>query len=266
MNIDIVEVQRSFESSVNGIVSYVGETPFGHGINVESEGSNDTNESEWMVFESEKDAELEALERVRQDLEDEPYIFNTNWLQNYLTIYEADRRVIANEESEAYYGDMRDNDIVEEYKDSYGEVLLENPERVEELRNRLESLEQMIGEETDEEVINGLNEQFEEIDSDLSDEEHDYDIQAMREKLEEDYSEKIYEKLEDPLEYFVHEQGIYSEEDLFKANFISIDIEAAAQDAVDTDGIAHFLDGYDGEVLEVRDPVTDKTFYAYGTN
>ena len=53
--------------------------------------------------------------------------------------------------------------------------------------------------------------------------------------------------MENPIEYFVNEQGIYSVEDLMKQFWININIDEAAKDAIKVDGWAHFLSRYDGE-------------------
>jgi hypothetical protein len=77
---------------------------------------------------------------------------------------------------------------------------------------------------------------------------------------EEEYVDMTEEQiLNDPVGYFVDEQGMYSLEDLAKQNFISIDYDAAAKSAVDMDGMENYL----GEEIEITDPLTDKTFYAY---
>ena len=87
------------------------------------------------------------------------------------------------------------------------------------------------------------------------------DPDEAREALQEKYYDEMYKALEDPINYFVDEQGIYSIEDLMKQSFIRIDVERAAQDAIDTDGVAHFLDHYDGEGVELPSGAI-----AYGTN
>jgi len=97
----------------------------------------------------------------------------------------------------------------------------------------------------------------------MCNDEEDYIREQVRdEKLDEEESpekeeeiEKVVEtrldeyrtSLENPIEYFVNEQGIYSVEDLMKQNWINIKIDEAAEDAVRTDGWAHFLSRYDGE-------------------
>ncbi len=104
-----------------------------------------------------------------------------------------------------------------------------------------------------------LREDFDDFDEeDLSDDE-------IEEKIEAKYDE-VYKALEDPIEYFVEDQGMFSIEDLMKQTFIHIDEREAAQDAVDMDGVAHFLDRYDGTEEEMEDPETKNDFIAYGTN
>src|SRR3990167_9352605 len=53
--------------------------------------------------------------------------------------------------------------------------------------------------------------------------------------------------LENPIEYFVNEMGMFTIEDLMKQSWININIDEAAKDAIKVDGWAHFLSRYDGE-------------------
>jgi hypothetical protein len=70
--------------------------------------------------------------------------------------------------------------------------------------------------------------------------------------------------LDNPIQYFVHDQGMYSEEDLLKQSFISIEINEAAEDAINTDGRGHFLGTYSGDEDEVE--VNGTTYFIYRTN
>lgn len=83
------------------------------------------------------------------------------------------------------------------------------------------------------------------------DEAKDHVLEAAKEKVRDSYFDIVHEKLSDPIDYFVNELGTYSVEDLLKANFIRIDIEEAAKDAVSEDGVGHFLSSYDGELHEL---------------
>lgn len=76
----------------------------------------------------------------------------------------------------------------------------------------------------------------------------DFENDDERETWVEDKAKEIEKELEDPIQYFVHDQGIYTVQDLMKQHFISIDIKSAAQDAIDTDGVGHFISLYDGEM------------------
>lgn len=58
--------------------------------------------------------------------------------------------------------------------------------------------------------------------------------------------------LEDPINYFVEEQGVYTIEDLMSQNWINIDIEEASKEAVQIDGWSHFLSHYDGNYEETE--------------
>lgn len=86
-------------------------------------------------------------------------------------------------------------------------------------------------------------------------------VAEAREKLEMMKSEEFKEKIkEDPMEYFVG-RGIYSEDELFDQDFIRIDAQEAAEDAVSIDGEAHFLDRYDGAEVPLESGAV-----AYGLN
>ena len=82
-------------------------------------------------------------------------------------------------------------------------------------------------------------------------------IDKLRDKL----TDEIYDELDDPFEYFVNEQGLYSAEDFFKAGIGSIDIDEAAEAAIREDSVGHFLAGYDGNQIDL-----DGGAVAYRTN
>lgn len=109
--------------------------------------------------------------------------------------------------------------------------------------------------DTDKRIIAG-----EEADARLDGEEFENDEE--REAKYDEIYEEVHQKLkDDPHDYFVNELGAYSDEDYYKASFVQIDTREAARDAVQTDGVAHFLNHYDGNEIEMEDGR-----YAYRTN
>lgn len=84
---------------------------------------------------------------------------------------------------------------------------------------------------------------------------------VAREQLEQKRAEEIQEKLDNPFEYFVEERGLYTQEELGRQDFTRMDIQEAAEDAVETDGVGHFLDVYDGRAVELENGAL-----AYATN
>lgn len=98
---------------------------------------------------------------------------------------------------------------------------------------------------SDEEILKeaGVEDEYEEEEDDDKKQEI---LDNAREELRNQFATKIERDMEDPIQYFVHDQGIYRIEDLMKADFIRINVEEAAQDAIDTDGVAHFISLYDG--------------------
>ena len=65
-------------------------------------------------------------------------------------------------------------------------------------------------------------------------------LDSLREEVRESEYDRIYDALDDPYNYFVEEQGLYSPEDFFNANFARIDYESVARelgyDYVEIDG------------------------------
>lgn len=75
----------------------------------------------------------------------------------------------------------------------------------------------------------------------------DFESDKEKEEWIEEKSDEIEKQLDDPIQYFVHDQGIYTEAELLKTSFIQIDTKELAKDAVNIDGWAHFLSHYDGK-------------------
>jgi hypothetical protein len=163
---------------------------------------------EWyVVADSDQEREL-ALEVVKQDLEQEPEIFNKDFIERHVNVDRLRRDLY----SDVQYGneerlrDERPDDFWEEYE-----------------RQGFDAPEE--------------DEDGERPDPD------DSQIEELAEKLTE-------EELRDPMQYL---DDIYGDEAAAKAIEIAgIDVDAAAEDAVDTDGAAHFLSSYDGQSYETK--------------
>ncbi len=197
-------------------------------------------EREWIVFPDYDTAKEAALNKVREDLENEPGIFVQSWLRNFIKISDTDRRIIASEEANNFVDEVfSEEDIIKE---------ADIKSEIEEINERIAETEE-IAEIGDIDKLLELEDKKEKL------------IDKAKEKVREDKYDEIYKSLEDPIKYFVDEQGIYSIEDLLKQSFIRIDVEKAAQDAVDTDGAGHFLDGFDSIGVELSSGAI-----AYGTN
>jgi antirestriction protein len=110
----------------------------------------------------------------------------------YIYISETDRRLLAGEMADSYVEDIRDEDG---------------------------------GRRVIEEANLDLDE-YDEADSDRQEEMVDEATEIVREE----YYDTWYEGLDDPYYFLVDEQGMYSPEDFFKANFVQVDYEKLARD------------------------------------
>jgi hypothetical protein len=166
--------------------------------------------NEWKSYESEEEAERDAVEQVSNDLHEQPEMFNQDWLQQHVYISDTDKRIIAGDEADDYVDEIVRNDL-ENYTDELNvpDEYLDDPEEWSELEDALEGLRHT---------------KYEEVKGEL----------------------------EDPIQYFVRERGMYSTDDLFQSNFIQIDVDSAAKEAINIDGWAHFLSHYDGDYEEIN--------------
>ena len=136
---------------------------------------------EYIVFPSYDAAERYAVNYVKDMLEDDPSMFNQNWLRHY----------------------MKANDI-HDFASDAGNAAYEDAE--------------YSGEDPDE----AYEEAYERVKSEMEN---------------------------DPISYFA-DFGV-SVTDAYERGWLSIDTPKAAQGAVNTDGVAHFLGRYDGNVIEL---------------
>ena len=160
--------------------------------------------TEYCVAESDEAAYDLAKAVVTQDLENEPEIFNKDFIESHINMDRL-RRDLHNDVRDMAEEDLREMSDSEFWRTA---------------NNYIE-----VPEEDDE--------------GDMPDPE-DY-IEDVAEKVAE-------ERLKDPMDYL---EDIYGDEAAAKAIEIAgIDVDAAAEDAVDTDGWQHFLSRYDGNSRE----------------
>jgi len=169
---------------------------------------------EWQVVESEDQEYKLAIAVVSQDLEQEPEIFEKSFLEQHI-------------DKDHLRDELRDG------------ALQSNTERLSEMgaEEFWESWERDGLELPEHAVDDGEDEDFELPDPD------DSEIEQLAERATD-------EELRDPMQYL---DDIYGSEASAKAIEIAgIDVEDAAEDAVDTDGAAHFLARYDGDSHTTR--------------
>lgn len=218
---NILEFEEKYDEPTR-----VSETSFGYGYSVE------IGNQEYYVFANHDDAENEAQAYVKDMLKSEPELFNQEFIRRYITMSDTDRRLYAQDDADSYVGDIRE--------DNDGERLIEEASEVDsKIEEEWEDLQEKYNNE--------------EIDQDEYDDSKEKLLDKAEEALSESIYERVYESLEDPYEYFVEEQGIYSPEDFFKQFGNYIDVEEATVDAVSEDGVAHFLSSYDGNENEIGD-------------
>lgn len=167
---------------------------------------------EYMVVEDDDKARDLAVAIVEQDLEHEPEIFTQSWLENFIDKERLRRDLYA--------------DVHSYHMDDLSDEASRDPES---FWQQAEGYGMDVPEE------------------DLDDEDWEWpepsqaDIDDLAEKMTD-------EQLRDPMQYL---EDIYGDEATKRAMEIAgIDISAAAEDAVDTDGAGHFLGHYDGELRD----------------
>ena len=184
----------------------------------------DDDANEYRVFKNEDVAEEMAVEEVREDLEYQPEMFNRDFLMDFV---EVDDFLVLDIEN-ANYDYVKD--IEDESDDKYA--------------NRL------IAELVD----NGLISENEALTTDPTDLSDDYSQDYINLLTSEQIGD------DNGIQYFIDNFG---EDEFFKIVIDNnlIDFDNASKDAVNMDGIAHFLARYDGETIYL-----DNNVVAYRTN
>jgi hypothetical protein len=239
-----------------------GLTSFGEGVAYRISGRGRGSKHggrEWIVVESDDAAHELAKASVTQDLEHEPEIFNKDFLESHIN-KDLLRRDLASDVRDMAEEDLRDSaerdperfwDDAERYGMERQYVIKwDSPDGDGELPEKFTDSDaaEDAGAEWQKEALAAANpdDGYKENDFSYSVEDaepDDVDIENLAEKIAE-------ERLEDPIAYL---EDIYGDEAAAKAIEIAgIDIDAAAEEAVDTDGWQHFLSRYDGNSYETK--------------
>ncbi len=211
--------------------------------------------SEYLVFEDYDAAEAAAVDYVKDMLEEDASMFTQSWLSNFIKIYPTDARIIAAEEADSYYADMADWDVLE------AAGIQDEADDLEADRDAAETRLEEISDIEDAAIDNDkplserreaeLDYEKEKLDAISDSYDNDYEtlVTNARDDLAYDMADET-EKyiLRDPLGWW---EGLGLGGNLSDQNFASLDYDAASQDAVDTDGMAHFLAHYDRNQLDL---------------
>lgn len=177
-----------------------------------------------LIFDDYDDVEEAAENAVREILENEPELFNQEWLSRYVYMPSTDIRLTASDDADSWVENMDDDEILKAagLEDEYATA---------------EAWEQATEEEREE--LEKPNQSPDEI------------LEKAKEIVRKQRYEDIVSMLkDDPIGYLVDELGAYTLEEVLKV--LRIDIDAAAKAAVREDGAGHFLSSYDGEVHELK--------------
>jgi hypothetical protein len=180
---------------------------------------------EYRVFKTEDDAEEKAIEQVREDMEESPENFNKDFIIGYIDGRDFFENTL-NEMNRGYA-----EDIMSESDDRYTNRLIS------------EMVDAGILDEDD-----ALSENAEEL---------------AEERIEDFVNLMTEEQLNEGNNGFDYFESNFGKEEainmVIKNNLI--DIDSASRDAVQVDGIAHFLSYYDGETVYLSND-----YVAYRTN
>ncbi len=189
-------------------------------------GEANNGEKEWIIFKDQEAAEEAAIAHVKYDLEEEPEIFNQDWLLSQIDDKAAEStfREIYDDWNSGYA-----HDIMSEDDDEY--------------TNRLASEMVSVGIISEEE---GKDKKF--------------DLESKIDLFVEHLTDDQINEGGGGYEHYRFNFGDDEAKKIIMDNNL-IDIDAAAEDAVNTDGVAHFLDVYDGSGVDLQSGAV-----AFGTN
>lgn len=171
--------------------------------------------AEWTIYKDDDTAEKTAIEQVTRDLNDEPDLFNHDFLERHIDLDRLKNILLP------------DKDFRNEFSECYGD----DDEQVDYL------IKKGLLDEDDFFTPKGARRK----------------MSPKRERLKEKAIDEWAEEQEkdfDPMDWL---RDIYGRDEAFKEaiKIAGIDEEAAAKDAVNSDGWQHYLARYDGESTEL---------------
>ena len=250
-------------------------------LNIDAYDTSDTDEIEfdgtkYRIFDDWSDVESEAIDSVNYICDD----VDGESARHYLTITDTDKRIFAGEESDFLMDQMDDEEIIE-----YGNIS-DIISDLSELEDKISDWKELIEEKENSDNQEEIDE-LEERQSDLEYEidelkistsiEFDMDsqnisqiisikkeeiIDEIRKEAREEKYDQIYNELDDPYQFFIKDQGLYSDvEELLRHSYIvNFDCGEYKKDFIDgmsTDELMRSI-GYD-ENNEVT--FKEKTYY-----
>lgn len=206
---------------------------------------------DWIIA---KDGHELAVEYVEQSFEDDPESFK-GFLQNYMTMDDTTRGVMAAEEADFYTQDLTTDDLDIDGDDD----VIAAHDAADAAHEAVDDYE--WDDDIDEDVQDAEYAELEKVaarlDGAVTDARNTAEV-YLREKAYDDHYNYIYDELADPVHYFMDRFGEIPE------NILSVDVAAAAEDAVSSDGAGSWLSSYDGNEYEIK---VGSTYYsAFRTN
>jgi len=205
---------------------------------------------EYLVFADDEDADDGATEYLTEMLENEPELFVQDWLQSHLTMRPGDISIIASEDADSYADDIDEERAIEEadMEDDVEESISAARKAFDDAQDAYMNAEP--GSEEEDEASEAQDEAEEALDAARA-EAIEKIADLARDKIREDLAEQYEDEMRsDPISFF-QDRG-YEVKDAIDRGFLVIDVEAAAEDALSTDGRAHFLSTYDGNEEEIE--------------